>query len=362
MYLERIILHDFKNIPDATVDFSPRINCISGANGTGKTNLLDAVYYLSMTKSYFSASDQFVLRHGCEEAVMTGFYRMDDGLSEKISAAVRKGSKTLLRGAKAYSRISDHIGLLPVVMIAPSDGALINDTGEERRKYLNAMISQVDREYLRHIQAYNKLLLNRNRILKDAGSDLLLDTVTEQMAPHAAYVHEAREQFCKDLSPIAERFYRRISSSDESVSLSYRSNMAEHSFVEIMDANREKDRALGFTLGGPQRDELHLQLDGYPLRKCGSQGQQKTFLIALKLAQHEFMRERYRLSPILLLDDVFDKLDMQRVENLVSLVAEDGFGQIFLTDSNKVRLDTVVGRFHQESAHFFVENGQYNRI
>lgn len=362
MYLERIILHDFKNIADATVDLSPRINCISGANGTGKTNLLDAVYYLSMTKSYFSASDQFVLRHGCEEAVVTGFYRMDGGLSEKFSAVVRKGSKTLIRGAKAYGRLADHIGLLPVVMIAPSDGALINDTGEERRKYLNAMISQVDREYLRHIQAYNALLLRRNRILRDGGVDLLLDTVSEQMAPHADYVHAARRQFCTELSPIAERFVRRISASEESVSLTYRSNMAEQSFIEIMEANREKDRALGFTFGGPQRDELHLQLDGYPLRKCGSQGQQKTFLIALKLAQHEFMRERYRLSPILLLDDVFDKLDMQRVENLVSMVADDGFGQIFLTDSNKVRLDTVVDRFHRESAHFFARDGQYNRI
>ncbi|MBR1538881.1 MAG: DNA replication/repair protein RecF, partial [Bacteroidales bacterium] len=189
MFLNRLILRDFKNISAAEIAFSPKVNCIYGSNGAGKTNLLDAVYYLSMTKSYFSSSDQYVYAYGAGEATLCGFYQMDGGTEDKISAAVRRGGeKTFRRGAKTYARFSEHIGLLPVVMVSPLDGALVNDAGEERRKYLNFILSQIDREYLRHIQAYNQLLLQRNKLLKsDLASPMLLDTLSERMEPHASY-------------------------------------------------------------------------------------------------------------------------------------------------------------------------------
>ena len=359
MHLEKILLHDFRNIADAQLSFSPGINCISGSNGAGKTNLLDAVYYLSMTKSHFSASDQYLIRHGCEEAVLSGTYRMDNGCEERISVALRKGEKTVRRGEKPYQRLSDHIGLLPVVVVSPADSALVNDSGDERRKYLNFILSQIDRAYLSHIQQYNQLLLRRNKLLHDGAEALLIDTVSEQMAPHAQYIFEARRSLCEQLLPITQALYTRLSGGAEAVSMEYRSHLAAQSFTELMALNAEKDRALGFTLGGIQRDELHFRLDDHPLRKCGSQGQQKTFLLSLKLAQMQFMRERYGLTPILLLDDVFDKLDTARVELLLSLVASSDFGQIFLTDSNKVRVEGLVNRFKADCAFFAVEGGRY---
>ena len=361
MYLSRIILRDFKNIAEADLAFSPKINCITGRNGAGKTNLLDAVYYLSMTKSYFSSSDQYVFRFGTEEAVASGLYQMDDGTKERVAVSVRRNGKTVTRGGKPYERFSDHIGLLPIVMVSPSDSALINDSGDERRKYMNFILSQTDRNYLRHIQAYTQYLLRRNKILKDGfPQEVLLDTLTEQMEPHAQYVYEARKSLCTRLLPIAQEFYSKLSGGWENISIEFRSNMDEMSFFELMERNAEKDRVLGYTLSGIQRDEMLFTLDGHPLRKCGSQGQQKSFLLALKLAQMRFMQDVYGLKPILLLDDVFDKLDMERVGNLISIVADSEFGQIFLSDSNKVRISGIVEAFNADCANFTVENGIYS--
>lgn len=363
MYLRRITVHDFKNIADAVLEFSPKINCISGNNGAGKTNLLDAVYYLSMTKSYFSASDQYVCRYGTEEAVVSGVYEMGDGFQERVGISIRRNGKTVTRGGKAYERFSDHIGLLPIVMISPSDSALINDSGDERRKYMNFILSQTDRNYLRHIQQYSQLLLRRNKLLKDGVEQvMLLETLTEQMEPHAQYVYEARRKLCDQLLPITREFYERLSSDSEKIFLEYRSALDETPFIELMQKNAEKDRILGFTLAGIQRDELVFLIDGHPLRKCGSQGQQKTFLIALKLAQMRFMQDVYGLKPVLLLDDVFDKLDMTRVERLLSIVATDDFGQIFLSDSNKVRTDSLMQSFSADCASFTVDGGAYSQL
>ncbi len=358
MHLEKILLHDFRNIADAQLSFSGAINCISGSNGAGKTNLLDAVYYLSMTKSHFSASDQYLIRHGCEEAVVSGTYRMDSGTQERIALQLRKGEKTLRRGEKVYQRLSDHIGLLPVVVVSPADSALVNDAGDERRKYLNSILAQIDRAYLSHIQQYNRLLLRRNRLLHESAEALLIDTVSEQMAPHAQYVYEARRALCERLQPIAQAFYAQISGASESVSMEYRSQLAGAGFCDLMQANVEKDRALGFTLSGVQRDEVGFRLDGHPLRKCGSQGQQKSFLLALKMAQMQFMRESCAVTPILLLDDVFDKLDASRVERLIGLVSTGDFGQIFLTDCNRTRVAGIVERIHADCAFFAVEGGR----
>lgn len=363
MHLHRIILHDFKNVADAELEFSSGVNCVVGNNGTGKTNLLDAIYYLSMTKSYFSQSDQYVIRHGCEEAIATGFYRMDNDCEEKISAAIRKGDKVIRRGEKNYSRFSEHIGLIPIVMVSPYDASLINDSGDERRRYLNFILSQIDGKYLAHIQQYNQLLVRRNKLLRDglSGGDMLLDTISEQMAPHAQYIFEARKSLCRELLPIIQKLYSRISGVAEMISMEYRSALEDSDFIELMQANTEKDRALGYTLAGVQRDDIALSLDGHPLRKCGSQGQQKTFLLALKLAQLKYMQEAWHLTPILLLDDVFDKLDASRVEALLSIVSEGEFGQIFISDSNKVRVEALLGRLSADSRLFVAEKGYYSR-
>ena len=360
MFLTKIILHDFKNIPEADVSFSPKVNYIYGSNGAGKTNLLDAIYYLSMTKSYFSASDQYVYAHGAEEATLCGLYRMDNGTEEKIAASVRRGGeKTFRRGAKTYARFSEHIGLLPVVMVSPLDAALINDTGEERRKYMNFILSQIDREYLQHIQSYNQLLLQRNRLLKDERPQaLLLETISERMMPHADYVHRSRRDLCERLRPMIREFYRQLSQGREEVDLAYRSDLDDYPLDELFAREAEKERVLRYTTAGIQRDDLQFRLDGHPLRRCGSQGQQKSFLLAMKLAQFRFVREIYGQTPILLLDDVFDKLDMQRVEDLLALVSTLDFGQIFLTDSNKVRLDKVARSMDAPCRSYYVESGK----
>ena len=360
MFLNRVILHDFKNIAEADLVFSPKVNCIYGSNGAGKTNLLDAVYYLSMTKSYFSSSDQYVYAFGAEETTLCGIYQMDGGTEEKVSASVRRGGeKTFRRGAKAYARFSEHIGLLPVVMVSPLDAGLINDAGEDRRKYLNFILSQTDRAYLQHIQAYNQLLLQRNRLLKeDQAAPELLDTFSERMSPHAAYVHSARRELCDRLRPMVREFYSALSQGRESVDLAYRSDLDDTTPEALFAREAEKERVLRYTTAGIQRDDLLFRLDGHPLRRCGSQGQQKSFLLAMKLAQFRFVREIYGQTPILLLDDVFDKLDMQRVEDLLALVSTLDFGQIFLTDSNKVRLDKVARTMDAPCRNFFVESGK----
>ena len=360
MFLNRIILLDFKNIAEADVTFSPKVNYIYGSNGAGKTNLLDAVYYLSMTKSYFSSSDQYVYAYGAEEASLCGYYQMDGGTEEKIAASVRRGGeKVFRRGAKNYTRFSEHIGLLPIVMVSPFDSALINDSGEERRKYLNFILSQIDRSYLQHIQAYNQLLLQRNKLLKsDLAAPMLLDTITERMAPHADYVHGARRNLCDRLRPLIQGFYAQLSEGREAVDVAYRSDLDEDSLEAVFAREAEKERVLRYTTAGIQRDDLLFRIDGHPLRRCGSQGQQKSFLLAMKMAQFRFVQESCGQTPILLLDDVFDKLDMQRVENLLKLVSALDFGQIFLTDSNKVRLESVSRGIDADVRSFHVEAGR----
>lgn len=360
MFLTRLILRDFKNIAEAELTFSPKVNYIYGSNGAGKTNLLDAVYYLSMTKSYFSSSDQYVYAHGADETTLCGIYQMDGGTEEKIAVSLRRaGDKTFRRGAKTYPRFSEHIGLLPVVMVSPLDTALISDSGEERRKYLNFILSQIDRPYLQHIQAYNQLLLQRNRLLKgDAAVPALLDVFSERMAPHADYIYRTRKDLCEKLRPLVQDLYGRLSQGREVVDLTYRSDLDELPLEELFAREAERERVLRYTTVGIQRDDLQFRLDGHPLRRIGSQGQQKSFLLAMKLAQFRFARQIYAQTPILLLDDVFDKLDMQRVEDLLALVSTLDFGQIFLTDSNKVRLEQVARSIGAPYRSFRVDSGK----
>ena len=364
MFLTGLTLKNFKNIAEASLEFSPGINCISGDNGAGKTNLLDAVYYLSMTKSFFDSSDRFIYSYDSDEAILCGNYSMDDGQKEKIAIAVRRGGeKTVKRGAKTYQRLSDHIGLLPLVMVSPLDISLINESGEERRKYMNFILSQTDKQYLAHIQAYNQLLAQRNKLLKDdSPSADLLAVISERMAPHAAYIYEARKGLSVRLIPLIFDFYSRLSGDRETVSAVYRSDLDEAPLDELFRREASHERILHYSTVGVQRDDIAFMLGEYPIRKCGSQGQQKSFLLALKLAQFLFIKEIYGQTPLLLLDDVFDKLDMGRVARLLEIVSSLDFGQIFITDCNKVRLDDTFARIGAPCKSFSVADGAVSEI
>jgi len=363
MYLKRINLTNFKNIPEAQIEFSRGLNCINGNNGQGKTNLLDAIYYLSMTKSYFDTLDRFSFRYGEQTASVQGTYVGTDDTEETITVLLNKqGSKQVRRGKKQYERFSDHIGLIPIVMSSPTDTVLVNESGNERRRFVNMFLSQTDKDYLRHLQDYNQLLMQRNKLLKQENiPEDLLDVFSAKMSECANYVFEKRTELCNRLTPLVGKYHRMLSGDREEVSLQYESDLQRGALEDILHKEAERERIMKYTLSGIHRDDILLMLNGHPLRKCGSQGQQKSFLIALKLAQFTIMRESYSFPPILLLDDVFDKLDSQRVAQLLSIVAGEDFGQIFITDSNKVRLGQIVDSLNKESAMFEVEDGKYTR-
>ena len=362
--LEKMMVSGFRNIEFQELEFSPNVNCISGNNGEGKTNLLDAVWYLSMTKSAFSSSDRFNFRYGSDEFSLSGTYRMENGLESRFAVRVTSGGeKRLLRDDKPYGRISEHIGVLPIVMVSPADTSLVSESGEERRKFVNSVLSQMDREYLSAVQQYNRLLLQRNRILKGVAPDReLLSVFDLRMAPYADYIFTARKRFAADLSPIVSHYYKEVSGGREEVSITYTSDLDNGGLDEVLARSREKDMALRYTSAGVHRDDLVFTMDGYPIRRCGSQGQQKSFLVSLKFAQYDIMKKSYGFAPTLLLDDVFDKLDMKRIANLLSMVAGNEFGQIFITDSNKVRMASLVDSLTDDRAYFECSAGCFTRL
>lgn len=362
MYLKRLILSNFKNVVSADLAFSPKINCIYGDNGEGKTNLLDAVYYLSMTKSFLQSSDHFTYTHGTSEAALHGVYDIS-GIEEKVAVSVRNsGEKIVKRNGKTYQRISEHIGLLPVVIISPSDTSLIMDSGEERRRFMNILLSQTDKEYLRASMSYNRALVQRNKLLKGdvTPSEVLLDAFSQKMDKEASYIHSCRKNLSSVLEKEASRFYAELSGGKEEVSMEYVSDLNKAPLKELMANSLERDLCFKYTTTGIQRDDLSFLIGGHPMKKCSSQGQQKSFLISLKLAQFSIMRSIYGYSPILLLDDVFDKLDMKRVEYLINMVAREDFGQIFITDSNKVRISGIVRSLDNESKFYNVKGGVFD--
>ena len=364
MYLKRVILTNFKNIVSADLKFSEKINCIYGDNGEGKTNLLDAIYYLSVTKSFLLSSDQFVYRQGTNEAILNGIYDVS-GYEEKISMAVKaSGDKIVKRNGKPYSRLSEHIGLLPVVIISPSDISLIHSSAEERRRFMNFILSQTDREYLKSMQAYNRVLLQRNKLLKgnETASSIVMEAFSEQMDASSDYIYKKRKELTDFLIPLVQKFYSVISGGKENVSLSYTSDLDRCSMKELLEKAKERDTLLKYTTVGLHRDDLVFTIDGMQMKKCASQGQQKSFLIALKMAQMSLMRELYGFPPILLLDDVFDKLDMKRVEFLIGMVAKEDFGQIFITDSDKARITRIVRSLSPDSFFFNVTGGVFEKI
>ena len=362
--LKKIAVQDFRNIVFQELSFSPNINCVSGNNGVGKTNLMDAVWYLSMTKSAFSASDRFNFRHGTESFAISGTYDMGSGLVSRFSVQVNsKGEKKIRRDDKPYPRAAAHIGVLPIVMVSPSDTSLVSDSGDDRRRFIKSVLSQMDREYLSSVQQYNRLLAQRNKMLKDGVRDEgLLSVFDERMDACARNVFGSRERFVKDLQPILSDFYASLSGDREEVSIGYQSDLLKGPLTDQLKASREKDCAFGYTTAGIQRDDLVFKMDGFPIRRCGSQGQQKSFLVSLKFAQYEIMKRSYGFPPMLLLDDVFDKLDMGRIGNLLGMVAGSDFGQIFITDSNKVRMAGIVDDLTADRAYFEADKGEFKEV
>ena len=275
----------------------------------------------------------------------------------------KEGEKIVKKNSKVYKRISEHIGRYPIVMVSPADTALVNGSGEERRKLLTLVLSQIDKEYLKMMQQYNQLLLQRNKLLKmDSVCWELVETIDFRMSLSADYIYKKRCELCSLLEEKVYSYYAALSSGKETVKLEYISDLHEGSLDEILLKERAKDALLKFTSRGIHKDDIEFTLNGMPLKKCGSQGQQKSFLVALKLAQFDIMKQLHGITPILLLDDVFDKLDMQRVEYLLSLVSGDHFGQIFISDSNKVRMASIVERFTDECASYEVAEGVYRQL
>ncbi|MCI5619020.1 MAG: DNA replication/repair protein RecF [Rikenellaceae bacterium] len=362
--LKKIVVKDFRNIEFQEIHFSPNINCISGNNGEGKTNLLEAIYYLSMTKSPMSGLDRYNFRHGCDSFTVAGTYLMPNGLESVFSIQVNSdGSKRIKRDEKTLQRISDHVGILPIVLVSPSDTTLVSDAGEERRRFVNSVLSQLDRKYLGDMQAYNRLLQQRNRLLKEDEPDLkLMEAFDFQLSMLAEPITCRRREFVNALIPLVSQYYEELSGAKESVGIEYRTDLDKGPLEETLAATRDRDKVLRYTSAGIQRDDFIFLMDGHPIRKCGSQGQQKSFLVSLKFAQYDLMREERGIAPILLLDDMFDKLDMGRVSNLLSMVAGSDFGQIFLTDSNKVRLAGIVDALTDDRSYFETVAGVFTKV
>ncbi|MDR0415164.1 MAG: DNA replication and repair protein RecF [Prevotellaceae bacterium] len=344
MRLKHLSVVNFKNIRQLELDPAAKLTCLVGSNGEGKTNLLDTLYLLSMCKSSAGLTDRQCICHGEDFFLVKGTYHVRDGEEVVSCGCTRADGKVFKRNANAYERLADHIGMLPLVMISPADSALISESGEERRRYLNSIIAQLDRSYLSAVARYGKALQQRNKMLKDAQafSGEVLEIVDGQLSACAAEIFAGRTQLVDDLTPLFQKYYELISQGKERVQLSYASDMKDGGLLELLKQSFARDRALQFTSVGVHRDDLALLLDGYPIKKLGSQGQQKTMLLALKLAQVELLRLRLGIHPLLLLDDIFDKLDMQRVKNLIGVISHSALGQIFLTDSNKTRVDALL--------------------
>ena len=361
MILKRISILNYKNLEQVELDFSPKMNCFIGQNGMGKTNLLDAVYYLSFCKSSANPIDSQNIKHNQDFFVVQGSYLTDEGDPEEVYCGLkRRQKKQFKRNKKEYSKLSDHIGLIPLVMVSPADSELILGGSEERRRFMDVVISQYDREYLSALIRYNKAMAQRNTLLKAEvePDDELMNVWEEMMALAGEVVFRKRNDFINEFIPTFQSFYSYISQDQEVVNLSYESHAMQGNLLQIIRESRQRDRIMGYSLKGIHKDDLVMQLAEYPIKREGSQGQNKTYLVALKLAQFDFLRRTgSNTTPLLLLDDIFDKLDASRVEQIVKLVSGDKFGQIFITDTNRDHLDKILRKIEGEYKVFGVEQG-----
>ena len=347
MYLEKLSLVNFKNLESQSFDFQQKINCFVGNNGVGKTNVLDAIYYLSFAKSYFNSVAGQNIRHGAAFFMIEGDYILNDR-SEKIVCSLKKGQKKVLkRNGKNYEKFSEHIGQLPLVIISPADRDLVTEGSDTRRKFIDGVISQQNKNYLNDLLSYNKILSQRNALLKYFAANrtfdaLNLEVYNEQLSEYGSRIFEVRNAFLEKFIPIFNEKYQIISDDKESVDLVYKSQLNDFSMKELLQQSLEKDKILQYTSSGIHKDDLSFDIGDYPIKKFGSQGQQKSYLIALKFAQFEFIKQQANVVPILLLDDIFDKLDESRVLQIINLVDNDEFGQIFITDTHSERTENIV--------------------
>lgn len=362
MVLKELNIINFKNIAEATLVFTSGFNCFVGKNGVGKTNVLDAIYHLSMCKSFFNLPDVQNIRHDEPFFVVQGKYdRSEEDVD--IYCGIKRGQKKVFkRNQKAYEKLSEHIGLLPLVMISPEDFVLIDGGSEERRKLIDGIISQCDRHYLYHLIRYNQALVQRNALLKAAAGKHLdadvLDLWNEQLAECGEVILNKRMGFLQEFKPVFQTYYGQLSLGREEVELEYKPSVKDGSMLSCLREAGERDRLLTYTTVGTHRDDLTLNIGGYPVKKIGSQGQKKTFLIALKFAQYDWLYRMSGVKPLLLLDDIFDKLDADRVNQIVKIVGGEVFGQIFMTDTNREHLDEILKLQRVDYRLFTVRDGE----
>ena len=365
MILERISILGYKNIEQAELAFSPKLNCFIGKNGMGKTNLLDAVYYLSFCKSHNNQVDSQNIKHDADFALIQGYYLLGGSDEEEFFCSLRRRQKKQFkRNKKEYEKLSDHIGCLPLVMVSPSDSDLITGGSDERRKFMDVVLSQFDKEYLHALIRYNKALQQRNALLKSdmQADESLYELWEEQLSYEGQIIYAKRKVFVEQFIPTFQYYYNFICQSNETVELKYESQLAEGNQVDLLKQKRERDKILGYTTAGIHRDDLDMRMDDYSIKKVGSQGQNKTYVVAMKLAQFDFLKKAGSTTPILLLDDIFDKLDSTRVEQIVKLVSEDNFGQIFITDTNRDHLDEILKDLTSHYRLYQVEDGGVNQL
>ncbi|PWK17676.1 DNA replication/repair protein RecF [Xanthomarina spongicola] len=352
MILKSLSLLNYKNFESQSFAFNNKINCFVGNNGVGKTNVLDAIYHLSFGKSYFNPIASQNIKHDEAFFVINGDYEKEDK-TEKIVISLKKGQKKIIkRNSKAYERFSDHIGFLPLVIISPADRDLITEGSTTRRKFMDSVISQSDKQYLDNLINYNKILVQRNSLLKyfalnNTFNADTLEVYNKQLDTYGSIIFEKRQTFLESFIPIFKERYKIISKGNELVNLSYSSHLLEDKLETLLKKSINKDKALQYTSVGIHKDDLIFEIEEHPIKKFGSQGQQKSYLIALKLAQFDFIKAQSGVNPILLLDDIFDKLDEERVSQIIKLVDDENFGQLFISDTHAERTENAVKQVHQ---------------
>lgn len=363
LHLQTLKLTNFKNYEAQTLQLSAKLNTFVGKNGMGKTNLLDAIYYLCMCKSHFGINDRFVVRHGASFFRLEGIFLKNEKKETIVGKVIPRKRKEVERNKLVYKRLADHIGFIPVVMIAPDDTQLAKEGSEERRRFLDNTICQMDAIYLQKLIKYNKILAQRNKLLKQFGEasvfdPLLIESYDQQLTEPATYICKKRQEIAKLFVPIFKQYYGVISGHQEEVSCIYQSKLIDTDFKTLLRQQREKDRILQRTTIGIHRDDLIFSINGFSAKRLASQGQLKSFILALKLAQYELLRQQKGVTPLLLLDDIFDKLDASRVEHLLELLIEQKeFGQVFITDTHKDRIMKIVTGFGTDFRQFEIEAG-----
>ncbi len=362
MFLKKLSVLNFKNYPEAELSFSKQINCLTGNNGEGKTNILDAIHYLSFCKSFFNPIDSQNILHDSQFFMVQGVFEMPDQDDEIYCGLKRNQKKQFKRNKKEYSRLADHIGLYPLVMISPADSELITEGSESRRRFIDSVIAQFDRDYLENLISYNKVLSHRNALLKQFGDSRQFDKTSleiwdVQLIEHGKKVHSSRQKFINNFVSIFQTYYELISGGKEKVSIQYVSHLNENAFGDVLEKALNRDRAAEYTTVGIHKDDLEFTINEYPIKKFASQGQQKSFLIALKLAQFDFIKKIKNITPILLLDDIYDKLDDLRVKQLMEIVSSDNFGQLFITDTHPTRLGDLFSTSDVDYKVFRIANG-----